>query len=430
MKALFTFNFSQVYRQTFSLIILLSSFISGAAEQAEEIFAQLTPSLYQIKLIDKASGEKSSIGSGFQISSDGIIATNYHVISSYARHPNKYRIEYFDHLGNQGSLTLKSVDVINDLALVQREVSTAMDFFVLSKSAPHKGEKLFSLGNPHDLGMIVVPGTYNGLKKESFSERIHFTGSINSGMSGGPVVNKQSEVVGVNVATSGNQIGFLVPHDKLVNLFDDYKKSAPSDIKMQMAEQLMASQDKLMTTLLNSPWQSKQLGEQGMIPIIDVPFIRCWGESNADKTDALILAAVANCSLDENTYISSNFFTGSMEIEFRYMQAKDLSDNKFYYLYQQQIARAGAGNRAGKDDVSEYQCHHDLVKPENANINNKAVFCTRAYKDFPGLFDVLYLSASVDKNQQALVSHFTIAGISQNNAMDFTRKFIGAVSWK
>jgi len=426
MNAFFTCNF----RQVFTLAILFSSFTSIAAEQAETIFAELTPSLYQIKLIDKASGEKSSIGSGFQISSDGIIATNYHVISSYARHPNKYRIEYFNHLGQAGSLTLKSVDVINDLALVQREVSDEMDFFVLSKVAPHKGEKLYSLGNPHDLGMIVVPGTYNGLKKESFSERIHFTGSINSGMSGGPVVNKQSEVVGINVATSGNQIGFLVPHDKLVKLFEAYKKSAPTDIKIQMSEQLMASQDELMTTLLNSTWQSKPLGEKGMIPIIDVPFIRCWGESNADKTDALILAAVANCSLDENTYLSSHFFTGSIEIEFRYMQAKDISDNKFYYLYQQQIARAGAGNRAGKDDVSEYQCHHDLVKPDNANINNKAIFCTRAYKDFSGLFDVLYLGASIDKNQQALVSHFTIAGVSQKNAMTFTRKFIEAVSWK
>jgi hypothetical protein len=430
MKDFFTFNFSQAYKKTFTLVLLFSSFISHAVEQAEEIFAQLTPSLYQIKLIDKASGEKSSIGSGFQISRDGIIATNYHVISSYARHPNKYRIEYFDHLGQQGSLSLKSVDVINDLALVQREVKDEMDFFALSKTTPQKGEKLFSLGNPHDLGMIVVPGTYNGLKKETFSERIHFTGSINSGMSGGPVVNNHSEVVGINVATSGNQIGFLVPHDKLVNLFENYRQSPPTDIKKQMAEQLMASQDKLVTTLLNSPWQRKQLGDKGMIPIIDVPFIRCWGESNADKTDALILAAVASCSLDENTYISSHFFTGSIEIEFRYMQAKELSDHKFYYLYKQQIARAGAGNRAGKDDVSEYQCHHDLVKPDNESINNKAIFCTRAYKDFSGLYDVLYLGASVDKKQQALVSHFTIAGISQANAMAFTRRFIEAVSWK
>jgi hypothetical protein len=192
----------------------------------------------------------------------------------------------------------------------------------------------------------------------------------------------------------------------------------------------MASQNKLIEAILSSTWQEKQLGEAAIIPIIDVPFIRCWGNSNADKADALILTAVANCSLDENTYISSNFFTGTMEIEFRTMQAKDISTNKFYHLYQQQIAHANAGNRADKENVTEFQCHDDLVMPDNRAINNKTVFCTRAYKKFPDLYDVLYLAASVDKNQQAIVSHFTIAGVSQPNALAFTRQFMEAVSWK
>jgi len=417
----------------FTLVFMVLSSSSFATEQAEQLFNQLKPSLYQIKLIDKASGEKSSIGSGFQISSDGIIATNYHVISSYVLHPKKYRIEYLDSDGNTGLLALQSVDVINDLALVKRKVDSVnnddINFFQLSRNAPHKGEELFSLGNPHDLGMIVVPGTYNGLKKESFNERIHFTGSINSGMSGGPVVNKQAEVVGINVATSGNSIGFLVPHDKLDNLYQAFLLAPPESIERQMATQLTANQNKLMSTILNSPWLTKPLGKHGMIPIIDVPFIRCWGDSNAEKADALILTAVANCSLDENTYLSSRFFTGSMEIEFRYMQAKNIGANKFYHLYQQQITRAGAGNRAGKDNVTQYQCHHDLVMPDNQMINNKSIFCTRAYKKFPDLFDVLYLSASIDKNKQALVSHFTIAGIDKKNALAFTRKFMEAVSW-
>ena len=421
----------------FTLVFIVLSSSSFATEQAEQLFNQLKPSLYQIKLIDKASGEKSSIGSGFQISDDGIIATNYHVISSYALHPKKYRIEYLDSGGNAGLLVLQSVDVINDLALVKREVDSEIDsknnddinFFRLSETAPHKGEQLFSLGNPHDLGMIVVPGTYNGLKKESFNERIHFTGSINSGMSGGPVVNKQAEVVGINVATSGNSIGFLVPHDKLNDLYQAFLLTPPESIELQMAAQLTANQNKLMTAILNSPWQEKPLGKHGVIPIIDVPFIRCWGDSNADKADALILTAVANCSLDENTYLSSHFFTGSIEIEFRYMQAKDIGANKFYHLYEQQIAHAGAGNRAGKDNVTQYQCHHDLVMPDNQMINNKSIFCTRAYKKFPDLFDVLYLSASIDKDKQALVSHFTVAGVDQKNALAFTRKFMEAVSW-
>lgn len=416
-----------------TLLLVFSSFCSvfklHAAEQAGTIFKQLAPSLYQIRLIDKASGEKSTIGSGFQITADGLIATNYHVISGHAQYPEKYQIQYLDHQGNKGQLSLASVDVINDLALVKREVAAPMAFFAIADNAPTKGEKLYSLGNPHDLGMIVVPGTYNGLKKESFTDKIHFTGSVNSGMSGGPVVNKAEQVVGVNVATSGNQIGFLVPHDKLATLFNAYKKSPPETIEQQMAEQLTANQKAMVNTLLSSQWQPKMLG-YGIIPTIDVPFIRCWGESNSDKQDALIHSVVANCAMDEDTFIDNNFFTGGIEMQFQYMETDKISDFKFYHLYQRQVARAVANNKATKNDVTEFACHHDIVMPASNKINKKSILCTRNYKKFPDLFDVLYLGLSVDRDTQALISHFTIAGVEKNMALAFTKQFMESISWK
>ena len=247
-------------KAVFAIVLSVFCTLSWAEEQAGAIFKQWAPSLYQIRLIDNVSGEKSSIGSGFQVTADGLIATNYHVISGFAQAPQKYQIQYLDHEGNKGELSLESVDVINDLALVKRNIDSEMSFFTIADDAPLKGEELFSLGNPHDLGMIVVPGTYNGLKKETFNDKIHFTGSVNSGMSGGPVVNKAAQVVGINVATSGNQIGFLVPHDKLAKLFAEYKKAKPESIEAQMAKQLMANQEKLIGTLLESEWQAKELG--------------------------------------------------------------------------------------------------------------------------------------------------------------------------
>jgi serine protease Do len=413
----------------FTLLLLCTSSLCYAAEQAEQIFHKLAPSLYQIRLIDQASGEKSSIGSGFQISADGLIATNYHVISGFANHPHKYRIEYLDQHGQKAPLKLLSVDIVNDLAIVQRAQQQAMPYFNIAKQAPTKGEELYSLGNPHDLGMIVVPGTYNGLKKESFNDRIHFTGSVNSGMSGGPVVNANAEVVGINVATSGNQMGFLVPHEKLVDLYQAYLQVPPVSIEQQMTEQLYANQQKLVATLVNSDWLLKQLGD-AMVPIIDAPFIRCWGESNNDKPDDIALVVVANCALEEDTFVDANFETATVEMEFKYLKNKKLSDLKFYHIYQKHILRAGPGNKATKEDVTEYQCHHDLVHTSDETIINKSIFCTRAYKKFTALFDVLYIGASVDKDDQALVSHFTMSGVKQDSAMAFTRKFVESVTWK
>jgi hypothetical protein len=117
-------------------------------------------------------------------------------------------------------------------------------------------------------------------------------------------------------------------------------------------------------------------------------------------------------------------------MEYRYMQAKELSETKFYQIFERQLTQVMPGNKAGKDDVTEFQCQHDIVTPSNQAITNKSVFCTRAYKDFPKLFDVLYIAISVDKGDQALLSHFTVAGVTQNSALKFTEKFMESISWK
>ena len=63
-----------------------------------------------------------------------------------------------------------------------------------------KGERLFAMGNPLDLGFTIVEGTYNGLVDYSYNERIHFSGALNPGMSGGPTVTADGRIAGINVA--------------------------------------------------------------------------------------------------------------------------------------------------------------------------------------------------------------------------------------
>ena len=98
--------------------------------------------------------------------------------------------------GTSEHLELVNFDVVNDLALVKTKqpVSSALAFS-LADALPQQGVPIYSLGNPHDFGMIVVPGTFNGLKTNSFYQRIHFTGSINPGMSGGPAVDGRGHVI-------------------------------------------------------------------------------------------------------------------------------------------------------------------------------------------------------------------------------------------
>ena len=108
------------------------------------------------------------------------------------------------------------------------------------------------MGNPLDLGMTILPGTYNGIAGGSFYDRIHFSGSINPGMSGGPVINRNGQVVGINVATAGNQVSFLVPVHKVMDLLAEAPEDpgSPEHLNAMVASQLLKNQGAIAASTL------------------------------------------------------------------------------------------------------------------------------------------------------------------------------------
>ena len=179
------------------------------------LFSSYKPSIYQVRTINTATGQKTSIGSGFVIGDGKMIATNYHVIAD-AVNKEKHDIEYISTDDREGKLRLLAVDVVHDLAIVAADHELGKAFKL--GGIPEQGEALYALGNPGDLGFIIVDGINNGILQKSARSRILFSGAINSGMSGGPTVNKSGEVIGINVESQGNDIGFLVPASHLADL--------------------------------------------------------------------------------------------------------------------------------------------------------------------------------------------------------------------
>ena len=415
------------------LLFVLSMFCSLAHSQqtAQNLFGQHRTALYQIKIIELESGNKSSIGSGFQIDALGNVVTNYHVVSEYVYNPDKFRIEYLAHDGTGGQLQLIDVDVVNDLALVRKvKLSEQESAFPIAQSLPLQGSTIYSLGNPHDLGMIVVPGTFNGLKKSSFYQRIHFTGSINPGMSGGPVVNELGEVMGVNVATAGNQIGFLIPLEKIQGLLksQDAQALKNDQLKPRIQEQLLANQNKLFSLLNNHSWETSELGE-AIIPSKITNFISCWGGSNTSDKEALYLSVENRCQLDEQIYLHKGLRTGGLEVEFEWLDGESLGEHRFYNFYSQSITGAGAGNIASKTDVTNFRCQQDKVTNIHG-VTNKTLLCLRAYKEFDQLYDVLFVAATLDHAHQGLISHYTLSGVSKESTLVFTHKFMDSIEWQ
>ena len=402
------------------------------AQDATSLFHQYNDRIYQIRIIEQASGKQAALGSGFQINSDGTMVTNYHVVSEFTKYPQRYRIEYAGFDGRQGELTLVDIDVINDLALLKKNDANGQ-FLELANSLPLQGEAIYSLGNPHDLGLTVVPGTYNGMAAYSLYERIHFSGSINPGMSGGPVLNSTGQVIGVNVSTAGNQISFLVPLDRLAGLIHRPRPGPIqlADINSVITAQLMQNQQEVLGDLINKDWQTTAF-KQANIPNEIAAYIRCWGMS-ADDPELLYENIMSVCSQEENIFLSGNFTTGTVVYQFNWLETDELNVLQFYNAYQTQIENVYPDNTADKDDVTAFECHEDFHTKQSVakdrDIVTKGTFCVRKYKQYPGLYDVLYLSATVNENKSGLVSHFTLAGVSMEMAQQFTKKFLASITW-
>ena len=204
---------------SFSLFFLsvLSGIAWGLTETAQKIYERNNPSVYQIQIIDINSGEKSVIGSGFSFSKKGLFATNYHVISDVVDTPDRYRIEY--HKGNEkkGELTLLAIDVAHDLAIMKGEGDEG-PFLTLGSSNRLMGDRVYPMGNPLDLGMTIIEGTFNGLVGLDPYQHILLSAPLNPGMSGGPAFSSSGKVIGVNVAIEGNDLSYLVPVEYLIKL--------------------------------------------------------------------------------------------------------------------------------------------------------------------------------------------------------------------
>ena len=405
--------------------------LPAAAEDAQSLFKEFSDSIYQIRIIDRSSGKQAGLGSGFSIDDSGLVVTNFHVIATYASQTSRYDIEFLMNDGTSGPLALLNIDVVNDLALL-RLPQPAPRFIRLAAALPAQGESIYSIGNPHDLGWTVVPGTYNGITAHSVYERIHFSGSVNPGMSGGPVLNNAGEVIGVNVATAGNQLSFLIPLNR-VAAFIDTAHAEPltqQQVNEMVTAQLIANQDDVMNRVLAGTWGTTPFG-QVEIPRELAPFIRCWGYTD-DDPEIRYTHTATTCNSEEQIYLADDFNTGNIVYQFNWLESDELNSLQFYNMYEEKIANVYPDNDAEKVHVSEFQCHDAFVRGTSKAalpVVTKTTYCAREYRKYTGLYDVLFFGVSVHGERHALISHFTIAGIGPELAHTFLARFIESIQW-
>ncbi|NTS75905.1 DegQ family serine endoprotease [Catenovulum sp. SM1970] len=166
-----------------------------------------------------------SVGSGVIINADkGYVVTNHHVIDD----ADKIAITLKD--GRQFDAKLLGSDADSDIALLQIDAENLTDVKVADSDKLRVGDFAIAIGNPFGLGQTVTSGIISalgrsGLGIEQYENFIQTDAAINSGNSGGALVNFNGELIGINTAILGPNggnvgIGFAIPANMMQSLVD------------------------------------------------------------------------------------------------------------------------------------------------------------------------------------------------------------------
>lgn len=409
--------------------------LSGAQEgQYSALFDSLKPGLFTVEVFDRVSNNKNAIGSAFALSDDGLMATNYHVVSEFVLDPERYGLRFRDAEGDTGTLSVAAVDVLHDLALVRMDPDELPDTllypFRLAEAAPRNGETVLALGNPYDIGISIVPGTYNGLLKNQYRKNIHFTGALNPGMSGGPAVNTEGEVIGINVAGAGNSVSFLVPVENLARLVES-SLSEPATLESMRSEvtnRLIEHQSQMLDELMAGDWSLEAFGPL-MIPREIKPWLSCSGSGLSRDPDMPWQESHSNCTLNDRIFLSRSLDTGPVELIFGWYRSDSLNSFQLSRVFEQNTFMPF--NRSDEDDVTDFECTEDWVDPQNLEpVVFKSTYCVRGYLDYPGLYDVLFVARAQRAGPEALHIHYTLSGVGRDKAEEFQQHLMGVLRWK
>jgi len=179
---------------------------------------------------DSPERREDSGGSGFIISDDGYVLTNYHVVEN----ANRVEVRLADD-ARELKAEIIGTDEATDLALIKIDAGKKLPTIPLGDSERIRvGEWVVAIGNPLAWEHTVTVGVVSakgrrlvGLNRDgSLDDFIQTDAAINFGNSGGPLLNIAGEAIGINTAISsqGQGIGFAIPINMAKQIMDQLKE--------------------------------------------------------------------------------------------------------------------------------------------------------------------------------------------------------------
>jgi S1-C subfamily serine protease len=186
---------------------------------------------------------QKGLGSGFVVSSDGLILTNAHVVEG----SNQVKVTLKDGQTYQGKVM--GTDSLTDVAVIKIEANSLPAITFADSDNLQPGEWAIAIGNPLGLDNTVTTGIVSATGRSSAQvgvadKRVSFIqtdAAINPGNSGGPLLNAQGEVIGINTAIIQNASGlsFAIPSNAARDIAEELIAKGKADhpfLGIQMAQ--------------------------------------------------------------------------------------------------------------------------------------------------------------------------------------------------
>jgi serine protease Do len=247
-------------------------------------------------------GENQDIGTGFILTSDGLIVTNKHVV---ANGEAKYKVITKD--GKEFEAKEISRDPSNDIAIIKIDAKDLNPINLGDSSNLKVGQFVIAIGTAlGEFRNTVTTGVVSGLGRgitagssfEGYVERldnvIQTDAAINPGNSGGPLLNSSGEVIGINVAVAqgAQNIGFAIPVNVVKDALNTFKATGKFPAKPYLGIRYQAIPQR--TALLNNV-------PQGMYVVEVVP--GSPAETAGIQVDDII-TKIDDTAMTENTPLS------------------------------------------------------------------------------------------------------------------------------
>jgi len=203
---------------------------------AVEVSSPAVANIYTKRLVEysPASDERTrfrvetAFGSAVVIDPEGYLVTNFHVVAEAA----EIRVQLSD--GRLANPEMVGVDAETDLALLKVDVGTLPAIPLGNSGQLRIGDVVLAIGNPYGVGKSVTQGIVSAtgrgqLDLASFEDFIQTDAAINSGNSGGALINVDGELIGINTAIlaqdAGTEgIGFAIPVDLVRGVVEEIKQ--------------------------------------------------------------------------------------------------------------------------------------------------------------------------------------------------------------